>query len=96
MSQAIVDPNELRRFAANLKKFNAELEAGLTALSGQLHGLSATWRDQEHKKFVEDFEQHIKAIARTMEATCSGRSLSGHCRISGVEGSKFGNPRCTR
>ena len=69
MSQAIVDPNELRRFAANLKKFNAELEAGLTALSGQLHGLSATWRDAEHKKFVEDFEQHIKAIARTMEAT---------------------------
>lgn len=69
MSQAIVDPNELRRFAANLKKFNAELEAGLTALSGQLHSLSASWRDQEHKKFVEDFEQHIKAIARTMEAT---------------------------
>lgn len=69
MSQAIVDPNELRRFATNLKKFNAELEANLTALSGQLHALSATWRDQEHKKFVEDFEQHIKAIARTMEAT---------------------------
>ncbi|MCO6046323.1 WXG100 family type VII secretion target [Aeoliella sp. ICT_H6.2] len=69
MSQAIVDPNELRRFAANLKKFNAELEAGLTALSGQLHSLSATWRDQEHKKFVEEFEQHIKAIARTIEAT---------------------------
>jgi uncharacterized protein YukE len=69
MSQAIVDPNELRRFAANLKKFNAELEAGLTALSGQLHGLSATWRDQEHKKFAEDFEHHIKAIARTIEAT---------------------------
>lgn len=69
MSQAIVDPNELRRFAMNLKKFNAELEAGLSTLSGQLHGLSATWRDQEHKKFVDDFEQHIKAIARTMEAT---------------------------
>lgn len=69
MSQAIVDPNELRRFAANLKKFNAELEAGLTGLSAQLHGLSATWRDQEHKKFAEDFEQHLKAISRTIEAT---------------------------
>lgn len=69
MSQAIVDPNELRRFAANLKKFNSELESGLTSLSAQLHSLSATWRDQEHKKFVEDFEHHIKAIARTMEAT---------------------------
>lgn len=69
MSQAIVDPNELRRFAMNLKKFNAELEGGLNALAGQLHALSATWRDQEQKKFAEDFEQHLKAIARTMEAT---------------------------
>lgn len=69
MSQAIVDPNELRRFATMLKKFNAELEGGLNSLSAQLHGLSTTWRDQEHKKFVDDFEQHIKAIARTIEAT---------------------------
>ena len=29
MSQAIVDPGELRRFAANLKRFNADLHAGL-------------------------------------------------------------------
>jgi hypothetical protein len=53
----------------NLKRFNAELEGGLNSLSAQLQGLSATWRDQEQKKFVEDFEQHLKAIARTMEAT---------------------------
>jgi uncharacterized protein YukE len=69
MSQAIVDPNELRRFAVNLKRFNAELEGGLNSLMAQLQGLSATWRDQEQKKFVEDFEQHLKAISRTMEAT---------------------------
>ena len=53
MSQAIVDPNELRRFAQNLKKFNQELEERLTSLRAQLHSLGATWRDQEHKKFVE-------------------------------------------
>ena len=29
MSQAIVDPAELRRFAANLKRFNADLQAAL-------------------------------------------------------------------
>ncbi len=69
MSQAIVDPNDLRRFAANLKKFNGELEERMTALAAQLHALGSSWRDQEHKKFVEDFEQHIKAIARTIEAT---------------------------
>lgn len=69
MSQAIVDPIELRRFAQNLKKFNAELEERMTALLGQLNSLGATWRDQEHKKFAEDFEQHMKVIARYIETT---------------------------
>jgi len=69
MSQAIVDPVELRRFAQNLKKFNEELSERLTALRAQLHALGATWRDQEHKKFVEDFEEQMKIIARYMEIT---------------------------
>ncbi|MEQ8849704.1 WXG100 family type VII secretion target [Botrimarina sp.] len=69
MSQAIVDPAELRRFANNLRRFNTELEERMTALAAQLHALGATWRDQEHKKFVEDFEQQQKAIARYVEAT---------------------------
>ncbi len=69
MSQAIVDPAELRRFANNLRKFNQELEERMGALSAQLNALSATWRDQEHKKFVEDFEEQTKAIARYVEAT---------------------------
>ena len=69
MSQAIVDPNELRRFAQNLKKFNQELDERLTSIRAQLHALGTTWRDQEHKKFVDDFEQHMKVIAKYMEAT---------------------------
>ena len=69
MSQAIVDPVELRRFAQNLKKFNEELEERMSSLVAQLNSLSVTWRDQEHKKFTEDFEQHMKVIARYIEAT---------------------------
>jgi uncharacterized protein YukE len=69
MSQAIVDPIELRRFANNLKKFNLELEERMKSLGGQLQSLGATWRDQEHKKFLEDFEQQMKAIAKYVEAT---------------------------
>ena len=69
MPQAIVDPIELRRFAQNLKKFNQELEERITSLRGQLNALGATWRDQEHKKFVEDFDEHMKVIAKYIEAT---------------------------
>jgi uncharacterized protein YukE len=69
MSQAIVDPNELRRFAHNLKKFNQDLEERMTSLRGQLQSLNATWRDQEHKKFVDDFEHQMQMIGKFVEAT---------------------------
>lgn len=69
MPQAIVDPEELRRFAANLKKFNTEVQERITTLGGQLIALGKTWRDQENKRFVEEFEQHMKVIARFSEVT---------------------------
>jgi WXG100 family type VII secretion target len=69
MAQAIVDPAELRRFANNLKKFNTELEERMSSLAAQLHALGASWRDQEHKKFVEEFESQMKAIARYVDIT---------------------------
>jgi uncharacterized protein YukE len=69
MSQAIVDPNELRRFAATLRRFSAEAQNQMSILHGQLQSLGASWRDQEHQKFVEEFEQTMIAIRRFVEAT---------------------------
>jgi len=69
VSQAIVDPVELRRFANNLRRFNGELEERMTALAAQLHALGSSWRDQEHKKFTEDFEGQMKAIKRYIDTT---------------------------
>jgi len=67
MAQAVVDPAELRRFAQNLKRFNAELQNGMAVLHGQLVGLGDTWRDQEHIKFTQEFEQTMQALERYME-----------------------------
>jgi uncharacterized protein YukE len=69
MAQAIVDPIELRRFAQSLKKFNNELQDRLTSLGSQLGALSTTWRDQENKKFAEQFEQHMKIMVRFIESS---------------------------
>jgi uncharacterized protein YukE len=69
MPQAIVDPDELRRFAAGLRKFNTDVRDRMSALSAQLIALGKTWRDQENKKFVEEFEQHMRAIAHFIEVT---------------------------
>jgi uncharacterized protein YukE len=57
MAQAIVDPAEMRRFAHHLKQFSEELRDRLAVLHGHLTGLGDSWRDQEHERFVQEFEQ---------------------------------------
>ena len=69
MAKAIVDPEELRRFAHDLKRFNNELHGQMTALHGRLQELGTTWRDQEQKKFVEEFEATMKVLGRFVEAS---------------------------
>jgi uncharacterized protein YukE len=69
MSKAIVDPNELRRFAQDLKRFNDTLSSQMSVLHGRLVGLGQTWRDQEHNKFAEEFEQTMKVLTRFTEAS---------------------------
>jgi uncharacterized protein YukE len=69
MAQAIVNPEELRRFAVNLRRFNNDLLNQMTAVHGQLVGLGQTWRDKEHEKFVEEFEQTLQVMRRFVEAT---------------------------
>ena len=69
MSKAIVDPAELRRFAQNLKHFNNELQHSLAVLQGQFAGLGDTWRDQEHDRFRQEFEQTMHALERFVEVS---------------------------
>ena len=69
MPQAVVDPDELRQFARSLKKFNSELRDRATSLGNQLTALGATWRDQEHKKFCQQFDEHTKIIGRFLESS---------------------------
>jgi uncharacterized protein YukE len=67
MPQAIVDPEELRRFALSLKKFSSDLQERSSSLSGQLASLERSWRDQEQKKFSDEFQQQTLALGRLIE-----------------------------
>lgn len=69
MSKAIVDPAELRRFAQDLKRFNEQLGGQMSALHGRMVALGQSWRDQEHQKFSEEFEQTMKVLARFVDAS---------------------------
>ena len=69
MSQAIVDPAELRRFAANLKRFNADVQSSLAGLHGQLVSRGDSWRDQEHDRFRQEFEATMTVLERFLEVS---------------------------
>jgi WXG100 family type VII secretion target len=67
MPQAIVDPEELRRFALSLKKFSGDVQERMSSLNGQMASLERSWRDQEQKKFAEEFQQQIQVLTRFIE-----------------------------
>jgi len=67
MSQAIVDPLELRRFAHHLKQFNGDLRERLVGLHAELMRLGDSWRDQEHEKFTQEFESTLHVVEHFLE-----------------------------
>jgi uncharacterized protein YukE len=67
MAQAIMDPEQVRRFATELKRFNEEMQAKASALQARFSGLSSTWQDQEHTKFADEFLSTMKALRKFME-----------------------------
>lgn len=69
MARAVVDPAELRRFAAELRKFNLDTQGGIATVHARLNTLQQTWRDQEQQKFAEEFEQTIKVLQRLLKAS---------------------------
>lgn len=68
MPQAIANPEDLRQFALQLKQFNTTLTDQATMLAARLEDLSKSWRDQENRKFTEEFQQHLRLLAQFAEA----------------------------
>lgn len=67
MPQAIMDPEEVRRFAEELKRFNSELQTKMGSLHARFGALGDTWQDQEHMKFSEEFRQTMKALKKFVD-----------------------------
>jgi len=69
MAQAIMDPEEVRRFASELKRFNDDVQARTSALQSRFAALGSTWQDQEHEKFAEDFLTTMKVLKKFVEVS---------------------------
>jgi len=69
MAKAIVNPDELRRFAYDLKRFNDDLKGQVTTVHRQFAKLGETWQDQEHAKFAETFQQMVRTLTKFVDAS---------------------------
>ena len=69
MAQAIMDPEEVRRFAKELKRFNDDVQIKASALQARFAAFSGTWQDQEHEKFGEEFLTTMKVIKKFVEVS---------------------------
>jgi uncharacterized protein YukE len=69
MAQAIMDPEQVRRFAEELKRFNTDLKDKIVSLQARFSALGDTWQDQEHIKFADEFKQTMKALKKFVEVS---------------------------
>jgi uncharacterized protein YukE len=69
MPQAVANPEDIRQFARQLQRFNDQLGQNMSQLNNQFSRLGETWRDQEHKKFAEEFKQTMHVINRFRQSS---------------------------
>ena len=69
MPQAIMDPEEVKRFAEELQRFNREVQNRMGALQARFAALGDTWQDQEHNKFADEFKQTVKVLKKFVETS---------------------------
>ena len=64
MPQAIVDPDELRRFAAFLDGLAESIKGKKAAVNGSFSSLKKVWRDQKYARFERVFSDTMNQLDR--------------------------------
>ncbi len=64
-----MDPEQVRRFAEELTRFNTDLQNRLAALTARFNSLGDTWQDQENIKFAEEFKDTMKVLRKFVEVS---------------------------
>ncbi|SMP78413.1 Proteins of 100 residues with WXG [Neorhodopirellula lusitana] len=69
MNQAIGDPDQIRQFAAQLSHFTEELRQRGGSLSAQMNQLEQSWRDEQQRKFSQEFQDQMRQLQRLIQST---------------------------
>ena len=64
-----MNPEEVRRFASELKRFNEDVLQKAASLQARFSALGSTWQDQEQQKFAEEFVTTMKVLKKFVEVS---------------------------
>lgn len=62
MSKVNADPQEILKFAQNLKNFHSQLDSMVSKLNASFSTLGNAWSDKEFKEYAEHYQQGIQMI----------------------------------
>ena len=62
MSKINADPQEILKFAQNLKSFHSQLDSMVSKLNANFKSLGGVWSDSSFKEYAERYQQGMKMI----------------------------------
>ena len=68
MPKAVVDPDDLQRFAVDLRRFSMTVHEQVAAINRHFAKLGETWQDQEHAKFAGEFQHMVGVFSKFVVA----------------------------
>lgn len=69
MTQAIVDPSELRAFAARLEGTINQMNERKSAIASKFAELHGHWKDRKHENFERVFEEMMARLDSFFDAS---------------------------
>lgn len=71
MAQIHTDPDKMRQFAGELKKFADTVNNEMSSMRGRLGRLGETWQDNQYEAFVDIFSKAEKTLKDFINETQS-------------------------
>ena len=65
----IVDPDDLHRFAVELRRFSSEVQERISKINRHFAKLAETWQDQEHEKFAGEFTHMLHVLTKFVSSS---------------------------
>lgn len=86
MAKAILDPEELQRFAAHLERSSSDIRGQKTAIFAAFSRLHDTWRDEKYARFDASFTESMKMLELYLRQS---EAYAGFCKQKAARAQRY-------